>query len=86
MINHSPYFNPFPFPRSRTLHIHHALQLHLAPSDGENSEVERLEDLHKRRNVLAAYCKLIVHGVLEMSMAAEVFMYYMKVEVNSLKQ
>ncbi|KAM3607691.1 uncharacterized protein V6R79_011826 [Siganus canaliculatus] len=43
-----------------------------------NSEVDRLEDLHKRRNLLAAYCKLIVHGVLEMSMAAEVFMYYMK--------
>ncbi|XP_056245150.1 cohesin subunit SA-2 [Seriola aureovittata] len=44
----------------------------------ENSEVEKLEDLHKRRNLLAAFCKLIVHGVLEMSMAAEVFMYYMK--------
>uniref|UniRef100_A0AAQ5ZUF2 Cohesin subunit SA n=1 Tax=Amphiprion ocellaris TaxID=80972 RepID=A0AAQ5ZUF2_AMPOC len=45
---------------------------------GENSEVERLEDLHRRRNLLAAYCKLIMHGVLEMSMATEVFMYYMK--------
>ncbi|KAM4558015.1 cohesin subunit SA-2 [Odontesthes bonariensis] len=44
----------------------------------ENSEGERLEDLHRRRNMLAAFCKLIVHGVLEMSMAAEVFMYYMK--------
>lgn len=33
--------------------------------------------------MLAAYCKLIIHGVLEMSMAAEVFMYYMKVKVNS---
>ncbi|XP_028289586.1 cohesin subunit SA-2 [Parambassis ranga] len=47
-------------------------------SVSETSEVERLEDLHKRRNLLAAYCKLIVHGVLEMSMAAEVFMFYMK--------
>ncbi|XP_041857402.1 cohesin subunit SA-2 isoform X2 [Melanotaenia boesemani] len=44
----------------------------------ENSEVDRLEDLHRRRNMLAAFCKLIVHGVLEMSTAAEVFMYYMK--------
>ncbi|KAK2840061.1 hypothetical protein Q5P01_013801 [Channa striata] len=44
----------------------------------ENSEAERLEDLHRRRNLLAAFCKLIVHGVLEMSMAAEVFMFYMK--------
>uniref|UniRef100_A0A673CUQ1 Cohesin subunit SA n=1 Tax=Sphaeramia orbicularis TaxID=375764 RepID=A0A673CUQ1_9TELE len=46
-------------------------------SRGETVEM-KLEDLHKRRNLLAAYCKLIVHGVLEMSMAAEVFMYYMK--------
>ncbi|XP_029936058.1 cohesin subunit SA-2 [Myripristis murdjan] len=44
----------------------------------EDSEVEKLEDLHKRRNLLAAFCKLIVHGVLEMSMAAGVFKYYMK--------
>ncbi|XP_041663582.1 cohesin subunit SA-2 [Cheilinus undulatus] len=47
-------------------------------SVSENSEEERLEDLHRRRNLLAAFCKLIVHGVLEMSMAAEVFTYYMK--------
>ncbi|XP_073701441.1 cohesin subunit SA-2 isoform X1 [Garra rufa] len=38
----------------------------------------RLEDLHRRRNLLAAYCKLIVHSVLEMSMAAEVFKQYVK--------
>lgn len=50
---------------------------HSRASDG-GSEVERLEDLHRRRNLLTAYCKLIVHGVLEMSVAAEVFMYYMK--------
>uniref|UniRef100_A0A3P8RZM9 Cohesin subunit SA n=1 Tax=Amphiprion percula TaxID=161767 RepID=A0A3P8RZM9_AMPPE len=50
-------------------------------SDCDNQskgEASRLEDLHRRRNLLAAYCKLIMHGVLEMSMATEVFMYYMK--------
>uniref|UniRef100_A0A8C9T4B4 Cohesin subunit SA n=1 Tax=Scleropages formosus TaxID=113540 RepID=A0A8C9T4B4_SCLFO len=50
--------------------------------DGQTSEGEteagRLEELHRRRNLLAAYCKLIVHGVLEMSMAADVFKFYMK--------
>lgn len=49
------------------------------PSVSEHSEEERLEDLHRRRNLLAAFCKLIVHGVLEMSVAAEVFKFYMKV-------
>uniref|UniRef100_A0A3P8Y0M1 Cohesin subunit SA n=1 Tax=Esox lucius TaxID=8010 RepID=A0A3P8Y0M1_ESOLU len=43
-----------------------------------SSHTEVAWELHRRRNLLAAYCKLIVHGVLEMSMAAEVFMYYMK--------
>lgn len=37
------------------------------------------DDLHRRRNLLAAYCKLIVHSVLEMSMAAEIFKHYMRV-------
>uniref|UniRef100_A0A3P9I962 Cohesin subunit SA n=1 Tax=Oryzias latipes TaxID=8090 RepID=A0A3P9I962_ORYLA len=45
---------------------------------GESLDEEKLEKLHRRRNLLAAFCKLIVHGVLEMSMAAEVFMFYMK--------
>lgn len=52
----------------------------------ESSEVERLEDLHRRRNLLAAYCKLIVHGVLEMSAAAELYPHYMKVKVHSSLQ
>ncbi|KPP64359.1 cohesin subunit SA-2-like, partial [Scleropages formosus] len=49
----------------------------VAASEGE-TEAGRLEELHRRRNLLAAYCKLIVHGVLEMSMAADVFKFYMK--------
>lgn len=46
--------------------------------DTEDSEVVKLEDLHRRRNQLAAFCKLIVHRILEMSMAAEVLMRYVK--------
>ncbi|XP_024142020.1 cohesin subunit SA-2 isoform X1 [Oryzias melastigma] len=45
---------------------------------GESPDEEKLENLHRRRNLLAAFCKLIVHGVLETSMAAEVYMFYMK--------
>lgn len=70
-------------------HNYTALLLNLNPSVSLSvsvftvSESEcgdgRLEDLHRRRNLLAAYCKLIVHSVLEMSMAAEVFKQYVKV-------
>uniref|UniRef100_A0A673KX03 Cohesin subunit SA n=1 Tax=Sinocyclocheilus rhinocerous TaxID=307959 RepID=A0A673KX03_9TELE len=48
-----------------------------SPDESESGD-GRLEDLHRRRNLLAAYCKLIVHSVLEMSMAAEVFKQYVK--------
>ncbi|XP_023656777.2 cohesin subunit SA-2 [Paramormyrops kingsleyae] len=53
---------------------------HDAQSRASESDLEtsRLEDLHRRRNLLAAYCKLIVHGVLEMNMAVEVFKLYMQ--------
>ncbi|XP_077392546.1 cohesin subunit SA-2 isoform X2 [Festucalex cinctus] len=43
-----------------------------------HSEEETMEDLHRRRVILAAYCKLILHGVLEMSMAADIFTFYVK--------
>ncbi|NXH13332.1 STAG2 protein, partial [Bucco capensis] len=38
----------------------------------------RLDDLHKKRSLLAAYCKLIVYNVVEMTAAAEIYKYYVK--------
>lgn len=54
------------------------LDTHSSKVGESECEEYRLEDLHRRRNLLAAYCKLIVHSVLEMSMAAEVFKQYVK--------
>lgn len=54
-----------------------------SPPVSESRGMEKLEDLHRRRNLLAAYCKLIVHGVLEMSVAAEVLAFYTKVDDRS---
>ncbi|NXB73108.1 STAG2 protein, partial [Donacobius atricapilla] len=41
-------------------------------------ETCKLDDLHKKRRLLAAYCKLIVYNVVEMTAAAEVYKYYVK--------
>ncbi|NXP36273.1 STAG2 protein, partial [Leiothrix lutea] len=41
-------------------------------------ETCRLDDLHKKRRLLAAYCKLIVYNVVEMTAAAEIYKYYVK--------
>ncbi|KFP09326.1 Cohesin subunit SA-2, partial [Egretta garzetta] len=38
----------------------------------------QLDDLHKKRSLLAAYCKLIVYNVVEMTAAAEIYKYYVK--------
>ncbi|NWV17735.1 STAG2 protein, partial [Origma solitaria] len=47
-------------------------------TEEEEDESCKLDDLHKKRNLLAAYCKLIVYNVVEMTAAAEIYKYYVK--------
>ncbi|XP_061647356.1 cohesin subunit SA-2 isoform X2 [Phyllopteryx taeniolatus] len=44
----------------------------------EDEDEEMPEDLDGRRRMLAAYCKLVLRGVLDMSMAADIFTFYVK--------
>ncbi|XP_069492734.1 cohesin subunit SA-2-like isoform X2 [Ambystoma mexicanum] len=41
-------------------------------------EDHKLNDVHKRRSLLAIYCKLIVFNVVEMMAASEIYKQYMK--------
>lgn len=51
--------------------------------DGQqDDEASKIEALHKRRNLLAAFCKLIVYTVVEMNTAADIFKQYMKVNLQ----
>lgn len=51
-----------------------------AVSDGQqDDEAVKIEALHKRRNLLAAYCKLIIYCVVEMKTGADIFKQYMRV-------
>ncbi|NXI02998.1 STAG2 protein, partial [Pachycephala philippinensis] len=45
-------------------------------TEEEKDESCKLDDLHKKRSLLAAYCKLIVYNVVEMTAAAEIYKYY----------
>ncbi|XP_041897613.1 cohesin subunit SA-2-like isoform X2 [Corvus kubaryi] len=47
-------------------------------TEEEKDESCKLDDLHKKRSLLAAYCKLIVYDVVEMTAAAEIYKYYVK--------
>lgn len=38
----------------------------------------RIEELHKRRNYLASYCKLIVYNILPVKAAADIFKHYLR--------
>ncbi|XP_044729808.1 cohesin subunit SA-1 [Chrysoperla carnea] len=46
-------------------------------ADDEHDE-RRIEELHKRRNFLAAYCKLIVYNIMPTKAAADIFKHYVK--------
>uniref|UniRef100_A0A8C7NA02 Cohesin subunit SA n=1 Tax=Oncorhynchus kisutch TaxID=8019 RepID=A0A8C7NA02_ONCKI len=48
-------------------------------TDGQqDDEAAKIEALHKRRNLLAAYCKLIIYNVVEMNTGADIFKQYMR--------
>lgn len=44
----------------------------------EEDEANKIEALHKRRNLLAAFCKLIIYDIVDMPAAADIFKHYMK--------
>ncbi|XP_055376196.1 cohesin subunit SA-2 [Condylostylus longicornis] len=44
----------------------------------EGHDETRIEELHKKRNFLAAYCKLIVYNIIPTKSAADVFRHYLK--------
>lgn len=48
-----------------------------------DDEAGKIEALHRRRNLLAAFCKLIIYNVVEMKIAADVFKQYMRVSLTS---
>ncbi|EPY86387.1 cohesin subunit SA-1 [Camelus ferus] len=49
------------------------------PEQGdEEDEANKIEALHKRRNLLAAFSKLIIYDIVDMHAAADIFKHYMK--------
>ncbi|OCT95350.1 cohesin subunit SA-2 isoform X2 [Xenopus laevis] len=61
---------------------HHVFQSddvkHKGVNGKEKDKTVNSEGLHKRRNLLAAYCKLIANNIVEMAAASEIYKQYMK--------
>ncbi|XP_062856992.1 cohesin subunit SA-2 [Trichomycterus rosablanca] len=49
-----------------------------AADDPQEDEANKIEALHRRRNLLAAYCKLIIYNVVDMRTGADIFKQYMR--------
>jgi cohesin complex subunit SA-1/2 len=47
----------------------------------EVQDETRIEELHKKRSHLAAYCKLVVYNILPTTAACDIFKYYIKVRL-----
>uniref|UniRef100_A0A8C2HE83 Stromal antigen 2a n=1 Tax=Cyprinus carpio TaxID=7962 RepID=A0A8C2HE83_CYPCA len=43
-----------------------------------DDEANKIEALHRRRNLLAAFCKLIIYNVVDMKTGADIFKQYMR--------
>uniref|UniRef100_A0A6J0TXW5 Cohesin subunit SA n=1 Tax=Pogona vitticeps TaxID=103695 RepID=A0A6J0TXW5_9SAUR len=50
----------------------------LTEEEEKKNESQKLDVLHLKRCLLAAYCKLIICNVVEMTAAAEIYKHYMK--------
>uniref|UniRef100_A0A670IKK0 Cohesin subunit SA n=1 Tax=Podarcis muralis TaxID=64176 RepID=A0A670IKK0_PODMU len=48
------------------------------PKEFRGQQQQKLDALQQKRCLLAAYCKLIVHNVVEMTAAAEIYKHYMR--------
>ncbi|OWF51899.1 cohesin subunit SA-2-like isoform X2 [Mizuhopecten yessoensis] len=46
--------------------------------DDDVDENVKIEELHKRRNFLACFCKLVVYNIVSIRVAADMFKHYMK--------
>lgn len=46
--------------------------------DDEQDEHRKIEELHKRRNFLACFCKLVVYNVISVRQASDVFKHYVR--------
>lgn len=44
----------------------------------EQDEHTKIEELHKRRNFLASFCKLVVYNIVSTRIASEIFKHYVK--------
>lgn len=51
----------------------------------ESHDETRIEELHKKRNYLSAYCKLVVYNIIPVKAASDIFKHYLRVSRTACK-
>ena len=71
---------PLAFQANRTMSelLNEFVQNHVFVEDDEEDQDDhsKIKELHKRRNFLASFCKLIIYNVLPTKNGADVFKHY----------
>ncbi|KAK7478980.1 hypothetical protein BaRGS_00029741 [Batillaria attramentaria] len=78
----NPLMKPLVYEVDRSLqsHLSNFLteKVFVEDEDDDVDENVKIEELHKRRNFLACFCKLVVYNVISIKVAADMFKHYMK--------
>ncbi|XP_025079886.1 cohesin subunit SA-1-like isoform X2 [Pomacea canaliculata] len=81
-LGDNPNLKPLVFEVDRRLqsHLSNFLteKVFVEDDDDDVDENVKIEELHKRRNFLACFCKLVVYNVISIKVAADMFKHYMK--------
>lgn len=81
-LENNPLLRPLVYEPDRGLQqtLNDFIQTYVFVEEDEEEQDEhtKIEELHKRRNYLASFCKLVVYNVLPIKMAADVFRHYVK--------
>jgi cohesin complex subunit SA-1/2 len=82
MAHNSPELEPLVYETKKDLQLKLMRYLNekvfIEDDDESMDENKKIEELHKRRNFLASFCKLIIYNVIKIKCAVDMFKYYMK--------
>lgn len=82
LVETTPAFAPLVYEPDQKLqlNLNTFVQVKVFVEDDEDDQDEhtKIEELHKCRNFLASFCKLVVYNVIGMKQAADIFSHYVK--------
>ncbi|XP_046568890.1 LOW QUALITY PROTEIN: cohesin subunit SA-2-like [Haliotis rubra] len=81
-LGENAVMKPLVYEPDKNMHLHLSNflseKVFVEDDDDDVDENVKIEELHKRRNFLACFCKLIVYNIVSIKVGADMFKHYMK--------